>query len=369
MTVPPLKITFSEKDIDNITSDIRTVLKSGQLSLGKMTKRFEERFAREINKKFAIAVNSGTTALEIFLRIRDIKGKTVIVPTNTNYATAAAVVFAGGTVKLIDGELFPSLESIKKSVDINTAGIIFVHIGGYLSPQLEKIKHFCDQKGLFLLEDAAHAHGASLNGHPAGSFGHAAAFSFFPTKIMTSGEGGILIVNNEEDCQQALSYRDQGKDPVCKKNIVWGNSWRMSEAQAVIGFHQLTHLKEFVTERNKIMKKYDSELRKFKAVKTYSFTEDMIPSGYKYIIRFSSSSIRNQVKKELEEKYHIFLGGGVYDIPIHQQPIFQGKFEGKHFSEAGDFCSQHLCLPIWSTMAQHEVEYVINSIRSVLIKM
>ena len=171
MHVPPLKIYFSETDINMITSDIKNVLRSGQLSLGKMTKRFENQFSLVTKRKYAVAVNSGTTALEILLRIRNIKGKTVLVQANTNYATAAAVLFAGGKLKLLDGGIYPSLEDIRNVVDKSTVAIIFVHIGGYLSKELEVIKNYCVSKDLFLIEDAAHAHGASLEGKPAGSFG------------------------------------------------------------------------------------------------------------------------------------------------------------------------------------------------------
>lgn len=369
MEIPPLKIHFSRADIKIITSEIKDVLRSGQLSLGKMTKRFEGEFAVKTNRKFAVAVNSGTAAIEILLRVRNIKGKTVVVPTNTNYATAAAVVFAGGKLKLVDSDIITYLEDIKKTIDRKTIGIIIVHIGGYLSEELEDIKRFCDKKGLFLIEDAAHAHGASLRGIPAGCFGHAATFSFFPTKVITSGEGGMIVTDDEEEFKKILIYRDQGKDPLNKMNIVWGNSWRMSEVQAVIGFHQLKHLEEFVKRRNSIMKKYSIELEKFEKVKIYSPTDNMTPSGYKYIIQFSSPKLCHQIRKELEDEYHIHLGGGVYDIPIHQQPIFRGRNQNNNnFPRANKFCSTHLCLPIWSAMKQQEVEYVISSVKNIINK-
>ncbi|MFA5932522.1 MAG: DegT/DnrJ/EryC1/StrS family aminotransferase [Microgenomates group bacterium] len=368
MHVPPLKIHFSETDINSIASDIKHVLRSGQLSLGNMTKRFEDQFSLLTKRKYAVAVNSGTTALEILLRVKDVKGKTVIVQTNTNYATAAAVLFAGGKLKLVDGGIYPSLDDIKNAVDISTVGIIFVHIGGYLSNELDDLKSYCESKGLFLIEDAAHAHGATLKGQPAGNFGHAAAFSFFPTKVITSGEGGMIVTDNKNDYQKILILRDQGKDPVTKQNVAWGNSWRMSELQAVLGFHQLKHLAKFVKRRNEIMKKYASVLGKYNQIRIYTASEHMIPSGYKFIVQFPTAKICQQIKKTLEQEHQVYLGGGVYDIPIHRQPIFKTMFKNKKFPKADHFCTTHLCLPVWSTMTNQEVEYVIKSVEKVFKK-
>lgn len=361
MYIPPLKIHFSEADINIVSSDIKNVLRSGQLSLGKMTKRFEDQFSLLTKSKYAVAVNSGTTALEILLRINNIKGKTVLVQTNTNYATAAAVLFAGGKLKLIDGGIYPSLEDIKKEVDKNTVGIVFVHIGGYLSNELNELRSYCENENLFLIEDAAHAHGATLKGKPAGSFGHAGAFSFFPTKVITSGEGGMIVTDDRENYQRMLIFRDQGKDPISKQNIVMGNSWRMSELQAVLGSHQLKHLSKFVKKRNEIMKRYVSAFAKYNQIKIYTGTKDMVPSGYKFIVQFSTAKICQEIKKTLENKYQIHLGGGVYDIPIHRQPVFKAMFVNKKFPKADHFCQTHICLPIWSSMTNQEVDYVINS--------
>lgn len=367
MKIPPLKIHFSEPDIKIITSDIKKVLRSGQLSLGEMTSRFEHQFSILTKRKYAVAVNSGTTALEIMLRTKNIKDKTVLVQTNTNYATVAAILFAGGKIKLVDGGIYPSLDDLKKEINKNIAGIIFVHIGGYLSYELNEIMTYCEKNNLFFFEDAAHAHGASLNGKPSGSFGHAAAFSFFPTKVITSGEGGMIVTDNKEDYQKMLIFRDQGKDLFSKQNIVLGNSWRMSEFQAVVGFHQLKNLKKFVKRRNEIIEKYTKAFKHYNQITIYSGSKEMVPSGYKFIIQLPTSEICQKIKKELEKKYNIYVGGGVYDIPIHQQPVFKSMFSKNKYPKADQFCATHLCLPIWSSMGNREVEYVIKSLKKVLV--
>ena len=363
--IPPLKIVFSNADIRIVNTEVKEILKSGRLILGDKTVRFEEAFKKCTGRKYAVAVNSGTTAIEIFLRSWGVKGKEIIVPTNTNYATAAAVIFSGGKPKLIDGGLFPSLETIERSVNKKTAGVIIVHIGGYISEEIEKIKKFCNQRGLFLFEDAAHAHGGSFNGKEAGSFGNAAAFSFFPTKVITSCEGGMIVCDDQETYKNALIFRDQGKDLKTGENIKMGNSWRMSEIHAAIGFHQLKHLEMFVKKRNDSMKRYSKLLSGVRGLDLLPWGNEMVPSGYKYIIQFDNKYTRDAVKRQLFEN-DVLTGGGVYEVPIHKQPIFRPLFRRKKFSIAENFCSRHLCLPIWPNIKKQEIDYISNLIKNIL---
>lgn len=368
MQIPPLKLSFSNEDIEDITVEIKEVLRSGWLTLGQKTKRFEKECTRMAERRFAVAVNSGTTALEILLRIYGIKGKNVIVPTNTNYATVAAIIFAGGIPKLVDGGLYLSLEDLESVVDKNSVGTIIVHIGGYITKEIEEILHFCRNNNLFLIEDAAHAHGASLFGKPAGSFGDAAAFSFFPTKVITSGEGGVIVTDNEDVYKKSLILRDQGKDTKTKQYIMQGNSWRMSELHAVTGFHQIKHLEAYTKRRNEVIQYYDSHFDGLDDVQIHKPEKGAIVSGYKHIIGFTSPQRRNQIKSILENKYKIYLSGGVYDVPIHKLPVFQNLFAKQKFPKAERFCATHLCLPIWSTITDEEVEYVVNNFKEAIKK-
>ena len=198
MRVPAAKIYFPEGDRKKILKQVNEILESGQLTLGKYTKEFEEEFAKYVGVKYAVAVNSGTSALEIPLRALGIQGFSVIVPTNTFFATPASVIHAGGKVIFADmtENLCLDPDSVKQKIQKDTRGIIIVHIGGVVPPQITEIQAICHEHNLFLIEDAAHAHGSTLNGKSAGTFGDAAAFSFYPTKVMTSGEGGMIVTNS-----------------------------------------------------------------------------------------------------------------------------------------------------------------------------
>lgn len=193
MQIPAAKIHFPDEDKREILAEIEEILTTGQLTLGKYGRQFEEEFAGYLGTKYAVAVNSGTSALEIILRALDIEGHSVIVPTNTFFATPASVIHAGGKVIFADmaDNLCLDPDSVKQSIREDTKAVILVHIGGLVPPQVREIKDICQRKGLFLIEDAAHAHGSAVDGQKAGTFGIAAAFSFYPTKVILDNLGGF----------------------------------------------------------------------------------------------------------------------------------------------------------------------------------
>ena len=162
---------FNDKDIEEILNDIKNSLKSGMLTMGQNIEQFENQFAKYIGVKHAIAVNSGTSALEIALRYFDVENKEVIVPTNSFVASANAVIFAGGKPILCDTKdetLCIDPDDFRKKITPKTKGVIVVHLAGLIPPQMKELKEICSENNLFLIEDAAHAPGASLDNKKAG---------------------------------------------------------------------------------------------------------------------------------------------------------------------------------------------------------
>ena len=371
MKIPAAKIYFPEEDRKELLRQIDGILASGQLTLGKYTKEFEERFAAYVGTKYAVAVNSGTSALEISLRALNVKGHSVIVPTNTFFATPASVIHAGGEVIFADvtENLCIDPESVKKNIRKDTKGIIVVHIGGIVAPQIKEIKEICEDHGLFLIEDAAHAHGSTLDGKKAGSFGDAAAFSFYPTKVMTSGEGGMITTDDEKIYRRALVFRDQGKAGFYGNvHVEMGYNWRMSEIHAAIGLSQFARLEEFIEDRRRIAKVYDEELKKIDKVTPIKIPPNVKSNYYKYVALLDDGIDRADIKKELKEKYSVNLSGEVYELPCHLQPIFKDLygFKGGEFPVAEDICKRQICLPVFATMTEEQAKYVIDSLREVI---
>jgi dTDP-4-amino-4,6-dideoxygalactose transaminase len=371
LEVPAAKIYFPDEDRREILDNIGKILESGRLTLGEFGKEFEKRFAEYIGTKYGIAVNSGTSALEIILRCVDVKNSSVIVPTNTFFATPASVLHAGGKVVFCDvrENLCIDPESVKENLREDTKCIIVVHIGGIISPQIRDLIDICKDHNLILFEDAAHAHGSKLNGKMAGSFGEAAAFSFYPTKVMTAGEGGMITTNDERIYKKSLILRDQGKAGFYSNvHTELGYNWRMSEIHAAIGLSQFHRLKEFIEDRRKIARIYDKHLRGIDGLKPLEIPSYVESNYYKYVVIVDANIDRAEIKKELKSKYSINLSGEVYELPCHLQPIFKDLLGTKKgdFPVAEDLCLRHICLPIFAKMTEEQAKYVVDSLKEVL---
>ncbi|MFX0152557.1 MAG: DegT/DnrJ/EryC1/StrS family aminotransferase, partial [Candidatus Hodarchaeota archaeon] len=311
MKIPAAKIYFSDEDKEKIIENVRGVLSSGWLTLGDYTKAFENTFAEMHGVQYSIATNSGTSSLEICLRILNPDNGEVICPTNTFFATPAAVLHAGGQVKFIDiEEEFFSLDPnlLQEAISSKTKVVIIVHIGGIISPKISEIKKICRDNNIILLEDAAHAHGCHLNGEHAGSFGTAASFSFYPTKVITSGEGGMITTNDERINEKARIYRDQGKAGFHGNyHVDLGYNWRLPEINAILGLSQLGRLKEFIERRQMIAKIYDRELKSIPKVYLVSLPNTLSCNYYKYIVLLDKDVDRQNLKKKLRENHQVSL--------------------------------------------------------------
>ena len=365
LKIPPARVYFPDEDRRIILQQIDEALTTGQLTLGKHVKLFEESFAQKVGTQYAVAVNSGTSSLEIPLRIFNVRDKTVLVPTNTFFATPAAVIHAGGRPRFVDVDprtFAIGLQEIQRRITEDTAGVIVVHIAGIVTPEMPAIREFCQQRGLFLLEDAAHAQGSSLSNQPAGSFGDAASFSFYPTKVMTSAEGGMIVTNRKDVYEEALVYRDQGKgDFYSNFHTRLGYNWRMSEPHAIIGRTQLARLDEFIAARNRIARIYDQELADVPGITTLPLPPDCRSNYYKYLVLLDDPDDRKEFKRTLREDYGVGLSGEVYDTPCHLQPVF-AEFSAGDFPIAADVCARHVCLPVHAAMKDEEAQFVVSSI-------
>lgn len=367
--VPAAKIQFLPEDRIWIADRIQEVLSTGQLTLGKYGKEFEEKFAALCGVRHAIAVNSGTSALEIILRSLNVEGRDVLVPTNTFFATAAAVVHAGGNPILLDmdPESFSVLpETVERNLTPKTAGVIVVHIGGIVSAQMPALADLVKRKGLWLVEDAAHAHGSSLGETMAGAFGIANSFSFYPTKVMTSAEGGMIVTNDDSIAEESRIYRDQGKASfTINAHVRMGYNWRMSEPHAIIGLKHLERLPGMIAERRAMAAVYDRELADFKNLYALKVPSNGICNYYKYIAVLKEKQDRKALKALLREKFAVSLAGEVYEEPLHKQPVFK-KYCSGPLPISEDLCARHICLPVYSGMLEQDAQEVLHALKQVI---
>ncbi|YAI82280.1 MAG: DegT/DnrJ/EryC1/StrS family aminotransferase [cyanobacterium endosymbiont of Rhopalodia sterrenbergii] len=372
--INPFYFDITEDEIESFAEQSKKILKSGKLVLGENTLEFEKAFAGYVGTKYAIAVNSGSSGLEILLRLKKAENTTVLVPTNTNFATVAAVLRLGGQVQYLDMDettFAPSLQMVQEAVITGAtpkiSGVLWVHIGGVISPEFPRIIEYCHQKGLFVLEDTAHAHGSQINGVKAGNLGDGAAFSFFPTKVMTTFEGGMITLNNEEEDYIARSLRNQGKRGMDFGGLHtdFGNSTRMTEIHAVLGRIHLAKLPQMLARRQKCYQLITASLREA-GLKFVSTDHMDNASQYKLIVHVPDGKTAQKIKTALAEE-NILLGGTVYEIPCHLQPIFKGVCDGQSFPRAEYWCPKHICPPLTSGMTEQEAQVVGEALVKQLI--
>ncbi len=368
MRVPPAKIHIPEEDRREILAHIDECLATGQLTLGKHGAAFEAALALTAGTKHAVAVSSGTSALEIIFRAIGIEGGEVVVPTNTFFATPAAVQHAGGIVRF--AECDPATYAIdvdhaRSLINERTRAVVVVHIGGLVTPRIAELQKICADAGIPLVEDAAHAHGSTLGGKPAGSFGLAAAFSFYPTKVITSGEGGMIATSDDRINEEARIYRDQGKAGFTSNfHTRLGNNWRMSEPHAIIGRYQLKRLPEFIAARQRVAAIYDRGLASI-GVTPLAMPSSVSSNYYKYIALPPAGVDRVSLKKRLREEFDVGLSGEVYEAPCHLQPVF-GPLSVGTLPVAEELCSRHICLPVSAVMTDDDAAYVVDSLEKAL---
>lgn len=358
--ITPFTATMPDDEIAVVLAAVEQILRSGRLVLGEYTEIFEAAIAEMAATRYAVAVNSGSTALEIIFRSLDVRNRVVLVPVNTNYATAAAALHAGAQVQLYDSGLYPDLADVERRLTPQVAAVVVVHIGGYPSPELARLAAMCKRAGVRLIEDAAHAHGSTLEGRPAGGFGYAAAWSFFATKVVsTGGEGGAITTDDPDLHTMARMLRDQGKDRD-GRHIVRGNSWRLTEIAAATGTAQLVHLNRDIDTRRAVVDRYTTELAG-DALTFPVLNEDSRVSGHK-CVAVLGPGIERAALRALVADRGVELARGVYERPLHQQPVFADIASGERFQVGDEFAAGHICLPLWRGMDGATVDQVIDAV-------
>jgi perosamine synthetase len=257
------KIRLASPDIGNLEiRAVTRVLKSKNLAQGPEVLKFEGMFSKHVSDLECVAVNSGTSALLLALIALGIgESDEVIVPSFTFAATANAVVLAGGTPVFadIDQTTFNiDIDSVRNQITSKTRAIIAVHLYG-LPANMVALSQLCKEKDLFLIEDAAQAHLASIDGVNVGTFGDVSAFSFYPTKNMTTGEGGMVVAKDPEVARRVRLLRNQGME-IKYQNEIAGFNMRMTDISAAIGIVQLGKLERLTDKRRSNAKFYIDNL-------------------------------------------------------------------------------------------------------------
>ena len=358
-----------EEDLHALLGDFEEILRSGVLTQGPYLERFETAFARAVGVRHAVGMSSGTAPLEVALRFWDVAGGEVVMTTNTFMATVHAAVLAGAKPVLADidpGSLSSRLEQIRPHVGPRTRAVVVVHVGGLIVPDTGEIAAFCADRGLPLLEDAAHAHGARLDGRPAGSLGTAGSFSFFPTKVMTTGEGGMLTTDDDGLAEFARSFRCHGIGPD-RLLVQPGANHRLPELSAALGLRQLARLEQTLEERDLLARRYDEgvdalgrEVARFPSAEPPALRH----AWYKYPVTLNAD--RERIAAALGERS--VPVGSLYWPPCHLQPSARdrlGTGEGD-CPVAEEVLRRTLTLPLYNGLSPDQVDGVVRALGETL---
>jgi len=334
-------------------------------SAGRFVREFEEAFAAAVGCRYGVACSNGTTALHLALATLGIgTGDEVILPTFTMIATANAVRYTGAMPALVDAEretwnLDPA--ELAAKITPRTRGILVVHTYGHPA-DLGPILDLAERRGLWVVEDAAEAHGARYRDRPAGSLGRAASFSFYANKIITTGEGGMVTTNDGEVARLARRLRDHA---FSDERHFWhkylGFNYRMTNLQAAIGLAQTERLDELVEIHRVNAARYTARLSHIPGL-TLPIERPWARNVYwmygllvEDAFGISRDVLRSRLARHGIETRTFF-------IPIHFQPIYYETFKGQRYPVAEDLCRRGLYLPSGATLTETEIDYVSEMI-------
>jgi dTDP-4-amino-4,6-dideoxygalactose transaminase len=352
--IPPAKPIIGDEEREAVDR----VMRSGMLAQGPEVKAFEIEFAEHFGLgRACVAVNSGTSGLHLGLLSCGVgAGDEVIVPSFTFAATANSVALTGATPVFADISadsfcLDPA--SVEASITDRTVGIMPVHLYGHPA-DMPALQAIADKHGLQVFEDAAQAHGASLDGTPVGSFGSFAMFSLYPTKNMTSGEGGMVSVATPEIERLMRLYRNQGMERQYENEVVGFNA-RMTDIHAAIGRVQLTKVDAWTAKRQ--------ENAAFLSANLEGVTPPPVAPGavhvyHQYTIRVPQD--RDGLAKALREEHQV--GSGMfYPIPNHELAPFQVDIELPETARAAAEC---LSLPVHPSLSQGDLDRIVAAVNT-----
>lgn len=361
MKIPVAEPCLGEEELKNVIEAV----KSGWISSkGKFIEEFERGFAKYCGVKYGIATANGTVALHLALKALGIgRGDEVIVPTLTFIATANAVTYCNAKPVFVDSHpeywcINP--EKIEDKITKNTRAIIVVHLYGHPC-DMDWIMDIAEDKGLYVIEDCAEAHGAEYKCRKVGSFGDIACFSFYGNKIITTGEGGMCITNNEELAEKMRILRDHG---MSKHKRYWheviGFNYRMTNLQAAIGVAQLKKLDEFVKKKREIAKWYAEELKELEEKGLIKLHPEMnwakcVYWMYSILIEDKAEINRDELMKILEEKE---VETRPFFVPMHILPMYSN---GEKLPVAEELSKKGINLPSSTKIEKNnEIKYVTS---------
>ena len=369
MEIPLCRPAIGKEELERVEE----VLHSGWLTSGKYNNEFEKELAKYIGAKHAICVNSCTSALQLAIELQGITGE-VLVPSFTFVASANSIVNSKATPVFVDVDYDTcniDVEKAKRKMSDNTEAIMPVHFGGQPC-DMEAIMRLARDYNLRVIEDSAETLGATFNGKQAGSFGDANCFSFFPTKNITTGEGGAIVTNNDELAEKSRAYvghgigsstfeREKGGKPWFKNAIYAGYNYRMSNILAAIGYEQIKKIDALNSSRVERAKQLTDEIEGIKGIQT-----PKVAKGATHVYQMYTIKVPQGKRNDL---VHYLRGCGIgatvhFDPPVHEQAFYKEKMLNTDDLEVTERLSKEiLTLPMFPDISSEEISYIASNLR------
>lgn len=371
--IPIYKIYWDKNDVGSVEKVIR---RGAYWTNGPEVKEFENLVAKYVGRKFAVSFNSGTSALHALTSSYGFKhGDEVIVPSFTFISTANSVLFSGAKPVFADIEdksLALDVADVRKKITEKTKAIMPIHYGGSPAIEIEKLRELAEEKGMILIEDAAESLGAKINNKKIGSFGDSAMISFCGNKVITTGEGGMIVTDNEELHKKLILFRSHGRletenyfeSSTSMDYISLGYNFRMNSITAALGTSQMKKLDKVISMRRKVAKQYDAIFSSLKNLEM-PFSNNSIFNVYQlYSLRFKDNETRSKIQKMLDTQR---IMSKVYFEPIHKTHFYKNVMGYKSVLEKTEnVASRILTIPLYANMTKQNVDFVGNVVKNAL---
>lgn len=371
------KIPLSKPDITDLErKKVERVLETSYLSLGPKLEEFERKIAKYIGVKYAVGVNSGTSALHLIIRALGIKAGDEVITTPFSFiASANCILFEKAKPVFVDIQphsLNINPELIEAKITAKTRAILAVDVFGYPA-DWDKLSKIAKKHKLFLIEDSAEALGSEYKNKKCGSFGDAAVFGFYPNKQITTGEGGAVVTNNKKIADLCRSMRNQGRDSKVNRWLVHrrlGYNYRLSELNCALGIAQLARIQEIIKRRNRVARMYSRKLKNIEEIDIPYIVPDVKIDWFVYAIRLKKGFREKEREQILKSLYKKGIECGIYFPSIHLQPFYRKIFGYKK----GDFpitesvSERSIALPFYNNLREKEINYIVDNLTDILKK-
>ena len=372
------KIPLARPDITNLERKaVLEVLKTSYLSLGPKLKEFEEKIAKFVGVKYAVAVNSGTSALHLIIKALGIKDGDEIITTPFSFiASSNCILYERAKSVFVDIDektLNINPDKIEEKINKRTKAILAVDVFGQPADWDEILK-IAKKYKLKVIEDSAEAIGSEYKGKKCGSFGDASILSFYPNKQITTGEGGMILTNIKRIAGLCRSMANQGRkseDGKWLEHIQLGYNYRLNELSCALGVAQLNRINEILAKREKIADMYNEELKSFPEITIPYMAPDVEMSWFVYVIRLSKKYLKIDRNKIIQKMAKKGIQCGIYFQPIHLQPFYKKMFGYKSgdFPVAENISQRTIALPFYNNLKEREIDYVVKNLKAILAKL